>query len=287
MKYAWIKQHAAKFPVKRLCCLVNVSRSAYYDWLDRSPTATEKEDRALTEMIVKAFKKSRATYGTRRLKRELFKHDRITSRRRIGRLMREAELVCKTRRNFKATTNSRHDFPIAENRLDREFKVSNPNQVYTGDITYIPTQEGWLYLAVVIDLYSRQIVGWSMAEHMRAKLVNDALRMAIWKRKPAKGLLWHTDRGSQYASESHRELLKQHGICQSMSRKGNCWDNAVSESFFHTLKTELIHHQTFRSREEAKQAIFEYIEVFYNRERLHSANDYMSPVDYELQQKAA
>lgn len=287
MKYAWIKQHAAKFPVKRLCCLVNVSRSAYYDWLDRSPTATEKEDRALTEMIVKAFKKSRATYGTRRLKRELFKHDRITSRRRIGRLMREAELVCKTRRNFKATTNSRHDFPIAENRLDREFKVSNPNQVYTGDITYIPTQEGWLYLAVVIDLYSRQIVGWSMAEHMRAKLVNDALRMAIWKRKPAKGLLWHTDRGGQYASESHRELLKQHGICQSMSRKGNCWDNAVSESFFHTLKTELIHHQTFRSREEAKQAIFEYIEVFYNRERLHSANDYMSPVDYELQQKAA
>lgn len=287
MKYAWIKQQAAKFPVKRLCRLMNISRSAYYDWLDRSPTSTEKEDQALTEMIVKAFKKSRATYGTRRLKRELFKQDRITSRRRIGRLMREAELACKTRRKFKATTNSRHDFPIAENRLDQEFKVNNPNQVYTGDITYIPTQEGWLYLAVVIDLYSRQIVGWSMAEHMRTKLVNDALRMAIWKRKPAKGLLWHTDRGSQYASDSHRELLKQHGICQSMSRKGNCWDNAVSESFFHTLKTELIHHQTFRSREEAKQAIFEYIEVFYNRERLHSANGYMSPVDYELQLKAA
>lgn len=287
MKYAWIKQQAAKFPVKRLCRLMNISRSAYYAWLDRSPTSTEKEDQALTEMIVKAFKKSRATYGTRRLKRELFKQDRITSRRRIGRLMREAELACKTRRKFKATTNSRHDFPLAENRLDREFKVNNPNQVYTGDITYIPTQVGWLYLAVVIDLYSRQIVGWSMAEHMRTKLVNDALRMAIWKRKPAKGLLWHTDRGSQYASDSHRELLKQYGICQSMSRKGNCWDNAVSESFFHTLKTELIHHQTFRSREEAKQAIFEYIEVFYNRERLHSANGYMSPVDYELQLKAA
>lgn len=287
MKYAWIKQQAAKFPVKRLCRLMNISRSAYYAWLDRSPTSTEKEDQALTEMIVKAFKKSRATYGTRRLKRELFKQDRITSRRRIGRLMREAELACKTRRKFKATTHSRHDFPLAENRLDREFKVNNPNQVYTGDITYIPTQEGWLYLAVVIDLYSRQIVGWSMAEPMRTKLVNDALRMAIWKRKPAKGLLWHTDRGSQYASDSHRELLKQYGICQSMSRKGNCWDNAVSESFFHTLKTELIHHQTFRSREAAKQAIFEYIEVFYNRERLHSANGYMSPVDYELQLKAA
>jgi putative transposase len=233
MKYAWIKQQAAKYPVKRLCRLMNISRSAYYEWLDRSPTSTEKEDQALTEMIVKAFKKSRATYGTRRLKKELFKQDRITSRRRIGRLMREAELACKTRRKFKATTTSRHDFPIAENRLDREFKVNNPNQVYTGDITTIPTQEGWLYLAVVIDLYSRQIVGWSMAEHIRSKLVNDALRMAIWKRKPAKGLLWHTDRGSQYASDSHRELLKQHGICQSMSRKGNCWDNAVSESFFH------------------------------------------------------
>ncbi len=147
--------------------------------------------------------------------------------------------------------------------------------------------EGWLYLAVVIDLFSRQIVGWSMAEHMRTKLVNDALLMAIWKRKPAKGLLWHTDRGSQYASESHPALLKQYGIRQSMSRKGNCWDNAVSESFFHTLKTELIHHQTFRNRDDARQAVFEYIEVFYNRERLHSANGYRSPVDYELQQIAA
>ncbi|GAB6140193.1 hypothetical protein JCM14076_09220 [Methylosoma difficile] len=144
-----------------------------------------------------------------------------------------------------------------------------------------------MYLAVVIDLFSRQIVGWSMAEHMRAKLVNDALLMAIWKRKPAKDLLWHTDRGSQYASESHRSLLKQYDIRQSISRKGNCWDNAVSESFFHTLKTERVHHQTFRNRDEARQVVFEYIEVFYNRERLHSTNGYLSPADYELQQKAA
>ncbi|TPQ24330.1 hypothetical protein C2U68_20340 [Methylomonas koyamae] len=193
----------------------------------------------------------------------------------------------KTKRKFKATTNSKHHLPVADNHLDRQFAVQRPNQVYAGDITYIHTQEGWLYLAVVIDLFSRQIVGWSMAEHIRTKLVNDALLMAIWKRKPAQGLLWHTDRGSQYASESHRALLKQHGICQSMSRKGNCWDNAVSESFFHTLKTELIHHQTFRNRVEARQAVFEYIEVFYNRERLHSANGYLSPADYELQQKAA
>ncbi len=144
-----------------------------------------------------------------------------------------------------------------------------------------------MYLAVVIDLFSRQVVGWSMAAHMKTQLVNDTFQMAIWKRKPDKGLLWHTDRGSQYASESHRQLLKQHSIQQNMSRKGNCWDNAVSESFFHTLKTEFIHQQTFRSREEAKQAVFEYIEVFYNRERLHSANGYISPVDFELLQNAA
>lgn len=201
--------------------------------------------------------------------------------------MRDAKLACKTQRRFKATTNSKHHLPVADNHLNRQFAVQRPNQVYAGDITYIHTQEGWLYLAVAIDLFSRQIVGWSMAEHMRTRLVNDALLMAIWKRKPAKGLLWHTDRGSQYASESHRALLKQYGIRQSMSRKGNCWDNAVSESFFHTLKTELIHHQTFRNRDDARQAVFEYIEVFYNRERLHSANGYRSPVDYELQQIAA
>ena len=155
-----------------------------------------------------------------------------------------------------------------------------------GDITYVATQEGWLYLAVVIDLFSRKVVGWSMDSRMKAKLVNDALLMALWKRKPAKGLIWHSDRGSQYASDSHRAILKEHDVVQSMSRKGNCWDNSVAESFFHTLKTELTHHCQFRTREEAKRAIFEYIEVFYNRERLHSANDYLSPVDYENQQKA-
>lgn len=287
MKYAWIKQHTVDFPVDVMCQFMKVSRSAYYDWLKRSPTADEQDDAALSEMIQNTFDKSRKTYGTRRLKAVLSARSRTVSRRRIGRLMREAGLACKTKRKFKATTNSKHNQPVAANHLDRRFAVEKPNQVYAGDITYIHTQEGWLYLAVVIDLYSRQVVGWSMAEHMRTKLVNDALLMAVWKRKPETGLLWHTDRGSQYASDSHRALLKQHGIQQSMSRKGNCWDNAVSESFFHTLKTELIHHQTYRTHAEASQAVFEYIEVFYNRERLHSANGYLSPVDYELQLKAA
>ncbi|MDD5410024.1 MAG: IS3 family transposase [Methylobacter sp.] len=225
-------------------------------------TAIETDDIELTTIIQGLFKKSHVTYGTRRLQKSLLNRDRVVSRRRIGRLMREAELVCKTKRKFKATTNSKHDQPIAPNHLDRQFTVNQPNQVYAGDITHIHTQ------AVVIDLYSRQVVGWSMAEHMRTKLVNDALLMVIWKRKPGKDLLWHSDRGSQYASESHRVLLAQHGIRQSMSRKGNCWANSVSESFFHILKTELIHHQTYQTRAEARQAVFEYIEVFYNRERL-------------------
>ena len=287
MKYAWIKENTNEFSVDAMCQFMQVSRSAYYDWLQREPTDNETEDAELIAIISALFNKSRATYGTRRLKKALLKQGKTTSRRRIGRLMREADLACKTKRKFKATTHSKHDLPIAENHLNRQFSVEKPNQAYVGDITYLPTQEGWLYLAVVIDLYSRQVVGWSMAEHMRATLVNDALLMAVWKRKPRKGLLWHTDRGSQYASESHRELLKQHGIQQSMSRKGNCWDNAVAESFFHTLKTELVNHETYQTRAAAKQSIFEYIEVFYNRERLHSSNGYLSPVDYELQRKAA
>jgi transposase InsO family protein len=208
------------------------------------------------------------------------------SRRRIGRLMVQAGLWCKTKKRFKVTTDSKHNKPIAPNLLKRQFTVSEADRYYVGDITYIQTQEGWLYLAVVIDLFSRKIVGWSMDNRMKAQLVNDALLMAIWKRKPQKGLVWHTDRGSQYASDSHRAILKEHSIIQSMSRKGNCWDNAVSESFFHTLKTEMVHHTLFKTRNEATQAIFEYIEVFYNRERIHSANDYLSPVEYESQQKS-
>jgi transposase InsO family protein len=198
--------------------------------------------------------------------------------------MRENDMICKTRRKFKATTNSKHNKPIAPNLLNQQFSVEAPNRCWVGDISYIPTNEGWLYLATVIDLYSRKIVGWSMASHMRAELVNNAILMAIWQRKPSKGLIWHSDQGSQYASNSHREILEQHHIIQSMSNKGNCFDNAVAESFFHTLKTELTHHCKFKTREEAKHEIFEYIEVFYNRIRIHSANDYLSPVEYEALQ---
>lgn len=286
MKYAWILEQSADYCVRLLCSVMRVSSSGYYAWAaGNSKKATR--DKELTEVITTAFTQNRAVYGTRRLKKVLEKQGETVSRRRIGRLMQEAQLRCKTKRRFKATTDSKHNLPIAPNQLDRQFNVDSPDQAYVGDITYIPTGEGWLYLAVVIDLYSRRVVGWSMADNMKTKLVNDALIMAIWKRKPQKGLLWHTDRGSQYASDSHRTLLKRHGIQQSMSRKGNCWDNAVSESFFHTLKTECANHERYPTREEAQKSIFDYIEVFYNRQRLHSSNGYLSPVDFEKQLKAA
>ena len=264
---------------------MKVSRSRYYHWIKSPKTEREKENEQLIITIKVLFEKGRGSYGTRRLKNKFAEQGITVSRRRIGRLMVQAGLWCKTKKRFKVTTDSKHNKPIAPNLLKRQFTVSEADRYYVGDITYIQTQEGWLYLAVVIDLFSRKIVGWSMDNRMKAQLVNDALLMAIWKRKPQKGLVWHTDRGSQYASDSHRAILKEHSIIQSMSRKGNCWDNAVSESFFHTLKTEMVHHTLFKTRNEATQAIFEYIEVFYNRERIHSANDYLSPVEYEIQQK--
>lgn len=266
---------------------MQVARSSYYEWLTRGESSRNRQDEELTNKIKTVFQKGRRTYGARRIKRQLAKDNVIASHRRIIRLMRESNLVCKTRRKFKATTNSNHDKPIAPNLLARKFQVTQPNSYWVGDITYVPTEEGWLYLATVIDLYSRKVVGWSMNSTMKADLVNNALLMAIWQRKPAKDLIWHTDRGSQYAADSHVKITRQHHIIQSMSRKGDCWDNAVAESFFHTLKIELTHQLKFKTREEAKNAIFEYIEVFYNRIRIHSANDYLSPVEYESIQLSA
>ncbi len=265
-----------------MCELLGVNRGCYYKWLKASPSLLTRENQIISAKIKELFTDSRGTYGTRRLKKDLAKLDFNISRRRIARLMFEMSLSCKTKKRFKATTDSNHNLPVADNLLSRRFNVNEPNTHYVGDITYIPTSEGWLYLAVVIDLFSRKVVGWAMDDNMKSELVNKALLNALWQRKPRAGLIWHTDRGSQYASASHRQILKQHAIKQSMSRKGNCWDNAVSESFFHTLKTELTHHCKFRTRESAKAIIFEYIEVFYNRKRMHSANDYLSPEEYEL-----
>ena len=244
MKYAWIeaRQAAKEFPVDVMCEVLEVNRSGYYAYKNSPPTARETEDERLLALVVKSFNDSNHNYGTARIQADLRDLGEKVSRRRIKRLMKQAGLVCKTMKKFKATTNSKHNETISPNLLNRNFKVDEPNRVWVGDITYIWTDMGWLYLATVIDLFSRKVVGWSMSDRMKTSLVNEAMQMAIWQRKPPKGLIWHTDRGSQYASKEHRALLKTHRIQQSMSRKGDCWDNAVAESFFHTLKTELLFH---------------------------------------------
>jgi putative transposase len=270
-----------------MCQLLEVSRSGYYEWLSRPPRAQAQVDQEVQDKIQHYFAQGRGTYGTRRIKHLLAQDGLQVSRRRIGRLLAQAGLRCKTRRKFKAPKTSGQAQTVAPNQLNREFTVQAPDKVYVGDITYLPTGEGWLYLAVVLDLCSRAVVGWSMANHMRAELVTQALSMAIGQRQPAAGLIMHTDRGSQYGAESSRQLLTQHGMQPSMSRKGNCWDNAVAESFFHTLQTELIYLEDFDTHEQAQTVVFEYIEVFYNRQRCHSANGYLAPLAYEQALKAS
>ena len=281
MKYAWIHQQHTEFRVSRMCQLLGVARSGYYEWRQRPPRTQTAAEQQLQDKVQRYFAQGRGTYGTRRLKHLLAQEGLRVSRRRIGRMLTQAGLRCKTRRRFKAPIAAGQAQAVAPNQLNRELTVQDPNTIYVGDITYLPTGEGWLYLAVVLDLCSRAVVGWSMADHMRAELVNQALAMAICQRQPAAGLIMHTDRGSQYGADSYQHLLTQHGIQPSMSRKGNCWDNAVAESFFHTLKTELVYLEDFDTREQAQTAVFEYIEVFYNRQRCHSANGYLAPLVYE------
>ena len=286
MKYAWIQEQHAEFPVSRLCRMLEVARSGYYEWLRRPPSAPPDTEQQLQDKVQRYFAQGRGTYGTRRIKHLLAQEGLQVSRRRIGRLLAQAGLRCKTRRQFKVPRTAGQAQTVAPDQLKREFTVKAPDTVYVGDITYIPTEEGWLYLAIVLDLCSRAVVGWSMANHMRAELVNQALTMAIGQRQPAVGLIMHTDRGSQYGAESYRYLLTQYGIQPSMSRKGNCWDNAVAESFFHTLKTELLYLEACDTHEQTQTAVFEYIEVFYNRQRCHSANGYLAPLAYEQALKA-
>ena len=282
MRYAWIKEYSKRFQVSVMCRVLKVDKSSYYRWI-KGGEVVKRVDKKLNELIKMIFIQGRENYGTRRIKVQLLKRfGYIVSRRRIGAIMKDLGLKAKTKKRYKInTTDSNHNLPTALNILNRDFNASTPDEKYVGDITYIPTNEGWLYLATVIDLYSRRIVGWSMDDNMRVSLVNNALNMAISNRNPSKGLIWHTDRGSQYASYSHKDLLSKHGIIQSMSRKGNCWDNAVAESFFHTLKTELVYHEIYETRAQANQSIFEYIEVYYNRQRSHSTNNYLSPVEFE------
>ena len=275
-----------------MCKVFEVNISSYYHWI-KSACVIKKEDKQLNNLIEVIFIKGRKNYGTRRIQDKLKElYGLLVSRKRISYIMKSLGLRVNMKRRYKNTTDSNHSLPIAPNLLNRDFYASAPDTKYVGDITYISTGEGCLYLATVIDLYSRKIVGWSMDDTMKVSLVNDALNMAISYRKPPKGLLWHTDRGSQYASYSHKDLLQHHGIIQSMSRKGNCWDNAVAESFFKTLKSDLVYQTYFYTKVQAKREIFEYIEFHYNRERSHSYLGNVSPSRFEeinlmLQQETA
>jgi transposase InsO family protein len=264
-----------------MCKVIKVNRSAYYHWIEAG-MIVKKVDKQLNDLILAIFTQGRNLYGTRPIQGKLLElYGLIVSRKRISMIMKDLNLKVKMKRRYKNTTDSNHNLPIANNILNRDFYASNPNEKWVGDITYIPTGEGWLYLATVIDLYSRKVVGWSMSDSMKVSLVNDALNMAITHRNPPKGLIWHTDRGSQYASYSHRDLLLKNNIIQSMSRKGNCWDNAVAESFFKTLKTNIIYNDYFYTKKQAKFKIFEYIEFFYNRIRSHSYLNNLSPSKFE------
>jgi putative transposase len=276
-----MNEHKKSFSINLMSKVFKVDRSSYYHWV-KAGCVIKKEDKQLNQLIESIFIQGRKNYGTRRIQDKLKElYGLILSRKRISNIMKDLNLKVKMKRKYKNTTNSNHNLPIAPNLLNRDFHASTPDSKYVGDITYIHTGEGWLYLATVIDLYSRKVVGWSMDDTMKVSLVNDALNMAISYRKPPKGLLWHTDRGSQYASYSHRNLLQRHGIVQSMSRKGNCWDNSVAESFFKTLKSDLVYQTYFYTKKQAKREIFEYIEFYYNRVRSHSYLGNISPSKFE------
>jgi putative transposase len=281
MRYRFIAVEKAGYPVTVLCRVLRLSTSGFYVWLNRPPSKQATATAILQAAIKVAFDDSRCTYGSPRVHAELVAHGWKVSKTRVEREMRKLGLLARRPKKFRVTTDSTHTKPVAENALDRKFEASQPNQVWTTDITYVWTREGWLYLSVIIDLFSRRVVGWATANHMRTSLVLNALHMALGRRLPDAGLLHHSDRGTQYASTLYRDALAKLDIVCSMSRKGNCWDNAVSESFFSTIKHELIHRHDWGSRAAASLAIAEYIECFYNTRRRHSYLGFRSPAEHE------
>jgi putative transposase len=275
------------FKVGRMCKVLNISPSGYYVWRKRPESPRSKENRRLEAKIRVLFKDNREVYGSPRIHAELKDEGESCSRNRVARIMRKAGIRAKTKRKFKATTDSRHSFPVAPNLLNQNFETDAPNRIWAGDISYIPTDEGWLYLAILMDLYSRKIIGWSMGKRITRQLVINAFKMATGSRHEYQGAIHHSDRGSQYACNDYQQILKEHDVICSMSRKGNCYDNAVVESFFHSLKTEWVNHHRYRTREEARCSLFDYIENFYNNKRRHSVLNYMNPHEYELYALAA
>ena len=268
-----------------LCRVLRVSRSGYYKYEKRNHEEKKMREIPLINKVGTIQKRAKGSYGARRMSRELRNQGHNIGRHQAGSLMKKAGTEFQSRKKFRRTTDSRHNRPVAENLLNREFEVDQPDRVWCGDITYLWTMQGWLYLAVILDLFSRKVVGWSMSNRINAQLVVDALRMAYWRRKPPPGLLHHSDRGSQYASKAYQEELKNYKMICSMSRKGDCWDNAVAESFFRSLKTERTDDTLYLTRNEARADVVDYIEMFYNSHRLHSSLGYESPNQYEARRK--
>jgi len=279
--YGFIADHMGEWPVAWMCETLGVSASGYYGWATRPASAADTRRSDLVAVIETVHAEVKARYGSPRMTAELNARGHACTVNTVAELMRAHGIRAKTSRRYVRTTDSRHPHPVAANVLDREFDPTAPNVAWGADMTYIGTADGWLYLAVVEDLFSRRIVGWSMDETMTSRLVVDALDMGLRSRRPGDGLLAHSDRGSQYASEHYQRLLRKHGITCSMSGVAQCWDNAPVESFFASLKRELVHHESYTSRQDAKASIFEYIEAFYNRVRIHSSLGYVSPDEYE------
>jgi transposase InsO family protein len=287
VKYAWIEEQGDRFAVSRMCRMLQVSRTGYLQWRVREPSARQRSNDKLGAQLRVIHAENDRSYGRVRLWKALTDHGQRVGQERVRRLMKLNGLRSVYRRPYRVTTRSDHAKPVAENLLDRRFRQTEVDRAWVADITYVQTAEGWLYLAAVLDLASRRIVGWSMSERMPAKIVCDALAMAYFRRKPAAGLIMHSDRGVQYASHAYRAQLKQYQMVQSMSRRANCWDNAPMESFFKTLKVERVYRQRYRTRDEARADIVNWIEGFYNARRLHSALSYQSPLQFEQGLRAA
>ena len=281
MKYAFIREHQQQYTVKRMCKVLRVSSSGYYDWIDRPESERSKSNRALMTKIRCFHQASRRTYGSPRIHRDLQEVGEDVSVNRVARLMKQAGIQSKMAKRFVVTTNSKNTMQPAPDQLKRKFHTEAPNKAWVSDTTFIATRQGWLYLAVILDLYSRQVIGWAMSDRNDKQLVSSALTMAVWRRGMAIHVIVHSDQGSTYASGEYQQLLNQHHLICSMSRKGECLDNAVAESFFGTLKTEWVDDEDYKIKDEARASLFHYIEAFYNRRRRHSFLGYLSPVEFE------
>lgn len=281
MRFGFIWEHQAVHSVRLMCKVLKVSSSGFYKWIKMRPSQRRDGEVLLLEKIRQIHEESRRTYGSPRIHAELMAQGFKASRSRVERLMKRHAITAKRKRRFKVTTNSQHSHRIAENLIERSFSAAAADEIWVSDVTFVWTTEGWLYLAIVLDLYSRRVVGWSMSDRLCPMLTCAAVWMAIKTRRPKAGLIHHSDQGKEYTCRDYQDILRAHGIRPSMSRKGDCWDNAVAESFFHTIKVELMEWQKFKTRSEARAKIFEWIEVFYNRERRHSTLGYVAPAVYE------